>query len=416
MIISIATAANNTTGVNPNNANASLKSTAGDDTINIGTVGGATLINNTTNIDASAGNDILNIRGTGATGAALANNANATPAAATDGGKPTLTSVEKIVVTYVGGNGGDAGGTNNAVAGIKGNDFLLDLSGSTGVKEVWNDTSLVGVKAGADTVNNGVTTKGGAVGDTVTFSNIALGTVVGVKGDTTAKTVFNFTGANGSNDSATLNLQGATGAAAKDITINSIENLTLAVNGASKVSITDNTLDKVIVTGTGNLEFASSATSTKSFDASALNGSATIDVSSAVNGVTVTGTKFADSITLNNANPAITTDKDVIVYNSGNISTASVKDTITNFTTGEDKIDVKAFTLTAPNAVTNLTAAPGANAAATTAIAKFVYTENNATFTDVYVDTNKSGTFDVNDLVIKLAGNVDVKVTDFTFA
>lgn len=399
--------ANAATIVGPNNADPATKSTAGDDTIN------ATAIGNTTSIDASAGTDTLNITLTGANGVGVAGT---DAAAAVSGGKPTLTSVEKVFVAFTAGNGAQAGAANTT--GNAGANFNLDVSGSTGVKELWNNNSTIG-SAGTQGANAGTV---GAAGDTVTFSNIALGTAAGVKGDTTVTTVFSYANATGASDSATLALENALGTgnnpAAKAITINAIENLNVSVNGASKVAVTDNTLDKVVVTGTGNLDFATASATVKSVDASALNGSLVLNVQGAANGVTVTGTKFADTISLNNlaGNNAITTDKDVVVYNSNNISTSAVKDTINDFTSGEDKIDVKAFALTAPNAVTNLTAAPGANAAVTTSIAKFVYQDANNTFTDVYVDSNKSGTFDVNDLVIKLAGNVDIKATDFIFA
>ncbi|PZP61742.1 MAG: hypothetical protein DI604_29885 [Delftia acidovorans] len=393
--------------ISASQANPASKSTAGDDTIN-GTLSfkasdGATAVvdvqtlNSGDNINADAGTDTLVLKAAGVAGttAGAAQAASATI-------QPTITNVEKIFVTSVGG-----AGEGTATANKGGNVALtLNLDKSSGYTELWSDASAKGADAA---VGAGGTAAGGT--STVTFSNIATGVVLGLKGSNDT-VEFGYKTTTGTSDSATINLSAASVASLK---VGGIENLTFAVSGNSTVtSLSDAQAEKIVVTGTGNLNLSTDtgATAVKSFDASALSGTLTVDVSAAANGVTVTGTKFADNITLNNG--GVTTDKDVIVYNAANVSTAAAADTITNFASGEDKIDIKAFGVAAATTVNPLTAAPTAGAQITT-VAKFY--DSTANVTTVYVDTNKTvAGYDANDLVIKLAGDIPLQASDFIYA
>lgn len=395
------TAANEQVG--PTVANPSFKSTAGDDTVNIG----SGVINNNSKIDAGAGVDGLVISGTGTTGTAGAGIAvGAAAAGAAQGGKPTLDGVEKITVTFTGGTGGAGSATAGDVqTGGKGGNFALDVGSAKGVSEIWNDSSKAGTAGGA------AVTAGGAGGDSVAFSNIAVGTTLGIKGAVTTDTVFGFTGVSGTSDSATLKLSGATDA--KAVTVDGIETLNVAVDGVSSLTgLGGTTLDKIVVTGNAALTLTSTATTLKAVDASALGAGITLNVSAAANGVSVTGTKFVDTITLNNT-VGVTTDKDVLVYTAANKSTVSAIDTINNFTLAntEDKIDVKAFGLGGSAGVTTFTVAANAVAAENTTFSgnKIAVDDANKI---VYIDANNDGVFNAaNDLAIKLVG---ADLTTFT--
>ena len=297
-----------------NAANPAFKSTSADDTIN----GTHATVGDNLKIDAGLGNDTFIIKAT----AALASSA------------PTLSGVEKIVVTA------DTGAA------------ALALTNASGVKEVSHAVSTA------------------ATAKDVTFTDIAVGTtlnVTGKAGAAAANTTFGFKAADvtGSNDSATLVLKAADiNTNASTITIGAIENLTVNVDGNSLASaVVASAATSLTVTGSGNLTIGGAGSDLKlvnKVDASALNGQLTLDLNTVGStvAVTVTGTKFADTIKLSG-----TTNADKIVYNAANKSTVSVLDSITGFETAKDKIDVSSFkaTLTGTHSVTAFTVAANAN-------------------------------------------------------
>lgn len=385
-----------TDAVSPNAANPSFKSTAGNDTINAGH-----FISNDTNIDAGAGIDTLNVK-SAASGAA----------ADAISGTPTLAGVEKVVVTAVGGNGTDAASATPGTAGGSGN-VTLDLSKASGVQEIWNVSSKAGT-AGVnfvDAVTPANSALGGAAGTAVvTFNNIASGVQLGLKGAINDATTFSFKDVSGSSDSATLVLDGAQVTAGKLVTISGVETLNLSVKAGSSLDLVDADAKTIAVTGTGDLTINGAGAKLDAltkFDASALNGKLTLDLvnSDSGAGVTVTGTKLADVVKLG-------AGKDVVVFNSANISTKSLLDKVDAFAGGTngDKLDVKAFALTGAHAVTDFTADPvDGTSFVGNAIGKFgnvYYFDSNNDgkiniATDLAVDlTGATGTFSATDNVI----------------
>lgn len=154
----------------------------------------------------------------------------------------------------------------------------------------------------------------------------------------------------------------------------------------------------------------------KVFDASGLNGSVDVDFISSA-GVTVTGSKFADSIDFYSpdqqfifASPSPENGDNKLVYNSANISTNSSRDYYSDFFHGGtgDKVDVSAFSLTGgKSAVTKLANNPmGGESFAGNAVAVadiFVGSEATISAYQYFVDTNNNGTYDVDtDLTFQL--------------
>ncbi|WEJ58127.1 DUF4214 domain-containing protein [Devosia sp. FJ2-5-3] len=326
-----------------------LKTSVFNDTINATT---ADFWNNGDKIDAGVGTDTLNA--TLATGVTV------------DGSTTILKNVEVLNLTADGAA------------------VVVNLDKAEGVTTVWSKASA----------------------NDLTVTNVAKTVAFGVEG-VNAAVAFDVKDVAGTADALTITLKGATTAG---LTAAGIEKLTLNAETASVsvAGIGGSTLVDAVVSGVGGGTYAFAASATlKTVDAAALTGAgAAIDVSLATKGVTVTGSKFADTITLAAAGAD---DKDVIVYNSSNISTLTQKDTITNFTSGEDKIDLKAF---------------GFATGATAAITTFGTTPiegsaflGNAVGTDgttLFVDTNKDGVFNVaTDLQVDLTG---VAITDFIFA
>lgn len=333
--------------VNTTSTTATLKTTNNDDTID-GTAN-ANSFETADKIDGGLGTDTLNASIAAAT----------TPA--------ELKSVEKLFITS----------TNDAAT--------VDLANATGVTQAWNKGS----------------------GFDLTISNLDLATTIGLEG-TVDDAVFSFKAAQvtGSSDSATLAVKGATVATA---VVNSIETLNIATSGTASTltSLSGDKIKDVVITGDIGAAVTIAAATLKTVDASGVNGSGvTLDVQAGVTGVTVTGTKFSDAITLDAA--AVATDKDVVVYNAGNVSTQSQKDTITNFTTGEDKLNLSAFALTGGKAaVTAFGAAPVDGASF---LGNAVGTFGN----DLYADVNNDGVFNAaTDMLVDVAG---IAIGDIVFA
>lgn len=392
--------------VSPTSATAALKTTNLDDVVTI-SVNAATVLNGgfTGKVDGGFGNDTVKLNVTGETspgGAGVAGTAAAVGAAgAGNQAAPTWTNVEKIAVAAVAG-AGEAGNAGN-VGGAA--DVWLSLANAKSV----NDITL---SATAGTTN-GLGAGGAAQ---VTVTDALVGSKINVTTAVSGDLSVSFRDATGTSDAATLNLAKAVFATGTTLTVNDIESLSITLDATKVATLDGSSIKDVVLTGTGGLSAAAANTATvfgsttlKTLDASAVNGSGiNVSVAAATNGVTVTGTKFADIITLNNTG-GVTTDKDVIVYSQANISTQSVQDKIVNFTSGEDKLDVKAFGITSGTAnVTTFGAAPvdGAsflgNAAA----------QHNGL---LYIDTNKDGIFNAaTDFVVDIGGAV--AATDILWA
>ncbi|WEJ58108.1 DUF4214 domain-containing protein [Devosia sp. FJ2-5-3] len=339
-----------------------------------------------------------------------------------------LTSVEKLFLT--------AGGAANA------GDITLDLSKSTSVTEVWNDSSVDGVGTG-----------------TVTLTAVALGTTVGLKGTITGATNVTFAGASGTADAATLVLEGAN------------SNDTVALNGIEvlNVSSTGTTLNTVAslygaqtinISGSAaaNLTVAAGETTTVTNTAT---GTLTINLASAAKLTTYTGSAASDLVTTDTAgltaNLAISTGagSDLITVAGGasaftltltggaaadkflfsaavqnNIADAAEANfaksliTIADFNKAEDVIDVSAGGArdVLDNFELGSIAGSGSLFAAVTAAAGFTTIGQQSVFvygSDAYIFTNATGGaqgFDNGDGLIKVTGLTnlaDLTATNF---
>ena len=346
--------------VNTTTTVAGLKATNNADTIN---TTAANIAGD--KIDAGLGIDTLNITAIAAPVA---------PATVSLSLTNDIVSVEKLFLTA---------GANGAV---------VALDTIAGVQEVWN--------------------KGSTAANGITINGLVKAQTIGIEG-TNGATTFAFKASEvaGSADVAALALKNAS---ATTVTVDGIETLNIATSGTAGTitSLSSTTLKDVKFSGDvgATVTFAADAT-LKTVDASAVNGSGVnINVGGATQGVTVTGSKFAETITLSSS--ATATDKDVVVYSAANISTASQKDTITNFTSGEDKLDLKAFALTGGKAATT------AFGAAPTDGASFLGNAVGYNGDTLYVDSNNDGKFNAaTDLVVDITGGANkVLVTDITFA
>lgn len=240
----------------------------------------------------------------------------------------------------------------------------------------------------------------------LTVSNVAKTAALGIDGSNTAVT-FGVKDVAGTADALTINLKAA---ATTALTVDGIETLTLKAESASTTvaGIGGSALKDAVVSGVGGGTYSFAASTTlKTVDVSAVTGAgANVNVSAVASGVTVTGSKFAETITLGGAGV------DVVVYNASNISTLTQKDTISGFASGTDKIDLKAFGFasSATAAVTTFGAAP---------IEGSSFLGNAVGFQGgtLFVDTNKDGVFNAaTDLQVSIAGGATVAIGDFIFA
>lgn len=390
---------------------AKLKSTNGDDTINVEVNTAATSV---AKIDAGFGTDTVVFK---TVGGAASGSAAGTPTTLT--ATPEYTSVEKLVLTAVGG-AGQAGGnaTSNAAgaaAANAGGAASIDLKASKigGLKEIVNDSSIAGAKGATGTANGsnagGAGSDGGAVGN-VTVTDIANSVKLGLKGDVAGTTSYSFKESQTGTTSVSLEKAVATGTLT---VLNGSDTVALATTGGSSVSYVDGNVATLTVTGSGDLKFTTTGTSVTNLakvDASALDGKLAIDFVGTTKGVTVTGTKYADSITLDKN----TGQKDTVVYTKAETANFATQEKLANFASGEDKIDLKAFafTKTGVTAFDNIVsgASFGGNSVAVNTI--------SATEQTLFVDSNNNGTFDqTSDLVIKLTGlSAGLSTTDLVFA
>lgn len=192
--------------------------------------------------------------------------------------------------------------------------YTLNFADVTGEKEVLLSGAVISAK-GTDAAK---TANGTA---TATFSNITLGTVVGLEnssvtavsggattdGTATATVSFGFAAATGAADAVTLKLadvtMSATGVAAKSATvdIDSIENLTINSIAGTDAAVTSNTLildgnsyETITVTGSQALTLTATAAAQaalKTFDASAMTANTTVTLAANVDLTIKGGTK-----------------------------------------------------------------------------------------------------------------------------
>lgn len=354
--------------ISPTSADATKKSTTGNDTFRADITAAGGDLGTADSVDGGAGTDTLN---------ALLNGTAA---------KPVLSNVEIINVTTV------------AAAAT------LDLGDSTGVQQVWH--------------------KGGASAFGLTLNDVALTSTVGLTGTYTAgaaTTVVFKNALAGTNDTATIAVQEAV--SADKVTIANVENLNLVLSDLASTSGNVSTLSalvasntkNIVATGTvGTLTVGGADTkleALKSFDASGLKGNLVLDLTAGTDpttGVTVQGSQGVNTITFGTGTP------DVLKFVAGNVSTIAKQTTVTGFDFATDKLDLSAFALGADTTATTTTVAVAGDIAGFfSGTGRVVINDTNNT---VYVDVNKDGNFNAGtDLAVVLNG-MDNTVTATTFS
>lgn len=400
--------------VSPSAANTALQTTAQDDTITFNTV--TATPSSFGSVDGGGGNDTLRISTQGDNGGDSpdVSTLGANAAAASLSTSPSYADIETLILTASGGDGGngsDATGASNGAAGGTGGDgsITFDLSAATDLQKVVNEGSTDGANGSAG-ANDGGGNTGGAGGTggsgNVTVSNISTGVTAAVEGTVTGDTVFDYTGVLGGSDMIDLELVSANIASGAFVRVDGVEQIDLDVDGASTLDELDaDTLTTINITGNNTLSLglATDTVNVSTVDASALTGGLTIDLNGATGGVSVTGTGQADTITFD----ANTANVDTVIYTASTVSTASQRDTITNFEMG-DQIDLQALSLVRDASTSNeimsemsdgdsFASFNGSNLG----IAEF---ETGSDLV-VYVDLNENGTFEASsDMAILLTG------------
>jgi len=304
----------------------------------------------------------------------------------------------------------------------------------------------------------GVTLFGGAGGATLT--NVAANVGLTVAGNNTGVSTIGVVNASAADNSFNIGFSGAAADAAPTaanvdagtIVLNGVETVNIASTGAANtwnaITLTDNALKTVMITGdkaldldfAGTVGVAGSSTGLAMIDGSAATGKLMINLATnaptyavASAGLTVRGGSADDMITLGAGKATVVAGAgaDMIVTGTGGgtltggagndtfnvqasvataaTATGSVLTTITDFTAG-DKINLGAATafattkLTLDSTVTNLDAAFTQAAAVT---------GNGANWfqygTDTYIVADKGADgFGIGDLVVKLTGLIDL--------
>lgn len=267
--------------ISPAAAEAKYKTTANNDTINAA----ENTLESVDTIDGGGGTDTLKavLKVTDTAGADDA--VTATTVAA------TTSNVEKIFITANLSAGAGAGG-----AGVDGAQLTVNAAGFAGVQELWLD-GLTTTAVSADVVNS------------VTFSNVNLATTVGVKGALPLDATFNFAKATGLTDTASLALNGVSGAGA--IVLNDIETLNVkSGTAASTVILKGTTLESLVVTGDKGLtaDLTNLTATLKSVDASAATGPLSLTTGAIATASTIKTGTGADTVTLTGAAAKATVD------------------------------------------------------------------------------------------------------------
>ncbi|EJE51368.1 hypothetical protein PMI14_03961 [Acidovorax sp. CF316] len=417
--------------ISPAASEAKFKTTANNDTILASTSG---FLGSSDVIDAGAGVDSLKATLTAA-GADAPGGGVGTPGAGFTMA-PTLNNVEKVYIkANVSGGAGNAGAGDDGGAG---GNIIVNAAGFTGTTELWSDGST------AAAGKAGIAGLGGAAGS-ITFSGIKLGTQVGVTGSSASAT-FDFAGASGAADAATVALASATGGAT--LTVGSIENLTVnSASGTNNVVIAANLTEKVTIMGVGALTATVTAANATVIDASALTkalgltftttGTTAVAITGGVGADTfnITGTldakitlvagDGADTVninaqaankitlgagadTLNITGLAGVGAKDLDISTASKLAASAVE--VTDFVSGTDVLNLTSgFGKAAPtgtqlaNFAASSTLLTAAELAATTAGAsKAIAFQYGA---DTYILVNDAaGALSVNDSLIKLTG------------
>lgn len=384
--------------ISPAASEAKYKTTANNDTI---LASNNTFLNNGDVIDGGAGVDTLK--------ATLAAAASLTP---------TLQNIEKVFVT--------------AGAGAE-----LNVATATGLTELWADAAAGGT----------------------TFSGVNLATTIGISNSVAGYAhVVKFAGASGAADSATIVLADATGN--DDVQVTAIETLnvkstagTVAATTVNKALITADLAEKIVITGDQGLTTTVTGANVTSIDASALTkalgltftttGATAVAITGGVGADTfaITGTADAkvtlvagdgadtvginalaahkitlgagaDTLNLGSAGAALAGAgaKDLDISTAAKLGSSAVE--VTDFVSGTDVINLKAFAATAKAAPTgtelaNIAASSSlltaAQLAATTAGAnKAIAFQFGA---DTYILVNDAAAaLTVDDSLVKLTG------------
>ena len=303
-------------------------------------------------------------------------------------------------------------------------DKIFDTSLIAGIKSYGVGTSSANVTL-SNILNNATTTVTGNVADeksltvalavdtqndthTVVFDNGSSTAAAGVElggsagGGLTVNLIehLNFVSdgnANSANTIASLNAD----AYLKDITITGDQDFTIAK--LANAVTTELTINGSAATGKLTID-ASVAGSTAAININ--GGSANDTIKGGVHGGVINGGGGADAITL-----AASGAEDILLYTQASDSTQSNMDIVTNFTHGEDKINIAALNL-AQQAVLNA-ANVDLTAANLFADAGVVF-DTNAKI--AYIDANNDGVFTADgDMVIQLTG-ATIDANDFIFA
>lgn len=424
----------------------------GSDSVTLAQANTANSLSSNTNVDLGAGDDTLSI--------SLLQTADRIQAgAALAGGEGTDT----LNVQY--------GAVINATTGAQFSGFeVVDLNGGQGIYnlanlEANNTVSSLAVSA--------------ALVGTTTVNNLAEGATVNIGAALTGGLTINQkdAGAGSPDDVLDVTVDARAGiTTGGNLDINDIETVNLSVKGTGSTTTQTHTITTLTADEATKITIDASdanatigslvAESAVLVDASASAEDVSItttDVFSATSGVSFKGGEGDDSIILTGATTAGTgvsfvveggagsdaitlstaeTKEDQVVYSAQSDSSATDFDSITNFNTTEDKVDLSAFgfegqaddaILTKAGAWANgislnasgdieVTDAVAGNFFNDVGIDRGVAVVDAGTDTYAFVDVNKDGDFSAaEDMVIKFVGidadlNTQPVVGDFTFA
>jgi hypothetical protein len=451
-----------------NTGGATLTSTAGTGTVNGFTVtgaggaesvtlsqaAGANALSDKVKVDLGAGNDTLMI-----TALTAGTDINGTATFKGGDGTDVLNIRNGAVVTA---------GTGTLFTGFE----TFSVGGGTGTYDL--DLLVAGNTIGSLTTTAGAGAAAASLAAAVTVNNLPSAASVTFNGSVTGSLTVNQKDAGAGSPDDVLNV-GITGSilgggrtiAAADV--NDIETVNLTATGTATAGVapthtytlfTADEATKVTVNATtANLTFtAISANALVLFDATASTANVIVNAADAyvaTSGVAFRGGAGNDTITLTGATTAGTGLEFVLTGNGGEDtltlsaagqiehivylaaadSTASKFDIVTNFTTAEDKIDLKAFafgtagaaddavltvgTGVSVNASGDIEVSAGSNFFNDAGVDRAVVEAVVGADTFVFVDANKDGDFTAaGDVVIKLVGVLPAAfaVTDIVYA
>ena len=303
-------------------------------------------------------------------------------------------------------------------------DKVFDTSLIAGIKSYGVGASSANVTL-SNILNNATTTVTGNVADQ---KSLTVALAVDTQNDTHT-VVFD----NGSSTAtAGVELGGSGGGG---LTVNLIEHLNFVsdgnANSPNKIASLNADADLKDITITGDQDFtiaklANAVTTELTINGSAATGKLTIDASIAGStaAININGGSAADTITggvhggvinggagADTINLAVAGAKDILLYTQANDSTQSNMDSVTNFTHGEDKINIAALSL-AKQAVVSASSVD-LTSATLFATAGVVFDTNTHI---AYIDANNDGVFTADgDMAISLTG-ASIDANDFIFA